>query len=107
MLTNASGFELSVAPDGERAWALRPGTAQFASIRLSDLHPTSVEVERDVLAVFDILRSDGAGRSAIALHATDAATDGHAGLGATVLDALDPDTAESRFFAGLMLGGLE
>lgn len=105
MLTNATGFELSVAPDGERAWALKPGTPQFASIRLNDLHPTSVEVERDVIAVFDILRTDQKGRAAIALHTIDK-SDGHAGVGATVLDALDPDTAESRFFAGLMLGGL-
>lgn len=104
MLTNQSGFVLSVAPDGERAWALRPGTSQFASIRLSDLHPTSVEVERNVVAVFDVLTRDGVGRAAIALHATD--TGNSSGVGATLLDALDPDTAESRYFAGLMLGGL-
>ena len=107
MLTNAAGFSLSVAPDGERAWALRPGSPEFASIRLTDLHPTSVEVERDVVAVYDILRTDGAGRAAIAIHAIDSATDSHAGVGATVLDALDPDTAESRFFGGLMLGGIQ
>lgn len=107
MITNAAGFTLTVSPDGERAWALRPGTPQFASIRLTDLHPTSVEVERDVVAVFDIARTDGAGRASIALHAADDGDDGHAGVGATVLDALDPDTADSRFFGGLMLGGLK
>jgi hypothetical protein len=105
MLANAAGFTLSVAPDGGRAWALRPSSAQFASIRLSDLHPTSVEVERKVISVFDIARSDE-GRALIALHVSDSSSASHAGLGATVLDALDPDTARSRYFGGLMLGGL-
>ncbi len=103
MLTNASGFRLDVSPDGERAWALRPGTPDFASITLSDLHPTSLEVERDVTAVFDIERRDG-GRALVALHTTQGT--GSGALGATVLDALAPDTAKSRFHPGLMFGGL-
>lgn len=103
MLTNASGFELSVSPDGERAWALRPGTPDFASIDLADLHPTSIEVERDTTAVYDIARRD-AGRAAIALHVNEGA--GSVAVGVTVLDGLDPDTAKSRFYPGIMLGGL-
>jgi hypothetical protein len=42
MIANAAGFTVTVSPDGERAWALRPASAELASIRLSDLHPTSV-----------------------------------------------------------------
>lgn len=103
MLTNASGFSLSVSPDGERAWALKPGTPEFASITLSDLHPTSIVVERDVTAVHDIERRD-AGRAVIALHVVDKGD--HTTVGATVLDALDPDTAKSRFFPGIIFGGL-
>jgi hypothetical protein len=103
MLTEASGFELTVSPDGDRAWALRTGTKEMASIDLSNLHPTSIELERDILKVWDVERKDG-GRAAIALHASEASD--HASLGATVLDALDPDTAESRFYDGLVLGGL-
>lgn len=103
MLTNASGFTLDVSPDGERAWALRPGTPDFASITLSDLHPTSLTVERDVSAVHELARRDG-GRAVLAIHAVY--RDGHGALGATVLDALAPDTAKSRFYPGLMFGGL-
>jgi hypothetical protein len=103
MLTNAAGFQLTVAPDGLRAWALRPGTPQVSSIDLATLHPTSVEVERDVFAVHDIERLDG-GRSLVLLHGTQAQKT--AGLGATVLDARDPDTASSQFHGGLMLGAL-
>jgi hypothetical protein len=103
MLTNASGFKLSVSPDGQRAWALKPGTHDLASIDLSNLHPTSVELERDVAAVYDIERRD-AGRAAIALHVIE--NTGYVSVGATVLDALDPDTAKTRFFGGIMLGGL-
>jgi len=105
MLTNAAGFELTVAPDGFRAWAVRPGTPQVSSIDLSTLHPTSVEVERDVIAVHDIERLDR-GRSVLLLHAARGLNAGAAGLGATVLDAQNPDTAHSRFYGGLMLGAL-
>ena len=105
LLANASGFEVSVAPDGRRAWAVKPGTRAFASIDFVELHPTSVELERDVLAVYDVARSDG-GRAAIALHVLPSAAGG-SGLGATVLDALDPDSAETSFHAGLTLGGLK
>ncbi|MBK8998821.1 MAG: hypothetical protein IPM35_24115 [Myxococcales bacterium] len=104
MLTNASGFQLGVSPDGERAWALRPGTPDFASIDLANLHPTSIQVERDVAAVYDIARRD-TGRAAIALHVNEK---GEAlSVGATVLDALDPDTAKTRFYPGILLGGLD
>jgi len=103
MLTNASGFTLALSPDGERAWALRPGTSDLASIDFQNLHPTSVQLERDVAAVYDIERRD-AGRAAIALHVTETANG--TSLGATVLDALDPDTAKSRFYPGIMLGDL-
>lgn len=104
MLTEASGFELTVSPDGDRAWALRTGTTELASIDLSNLHPTSIQLERDVLKVWDIERKDG-GRAAISLHASDHGD--HSSLGATVLDALDPDTADSRFYDGLIFGGLQ
>lgn len=104
MLTNASGFQLGVSPDGKRAWALRPGTPDFASIDLSNLHPTSIQVERDVAAVYDIERRD-TGRAAIALHVNESGD--AVSLGATVLDALDPDTAKSRFHPGLLLGGMQ
>ncbi|MCA9632916.1 MAG: hypothetical protein KC766_34930 [Myxococcales bacterium] len=98
MLTNQTGFDLSVAPDGGRAWALRRGTPEFAQVDLGSLHPTSLEVQRDVSAVFDIERRDG-GRALVALHGTG-------NLGATVLDALDPDSAATRFYPGLLLGDL-
>lgn len=98
MLTNQGGFELSVSPDGGRAWALRRGTPEFAQINLSSLHPTSLEIERDVTAVYDIERRDGS-RAVIALHSLG-------NLGVTVLDALDPDSAETRFYPALLLGDL-
>jgi hypothetical protein len=104
MLTNAVGFQLSVSPDGQRSWALRPGTEEFASIDFSTLHPTSVQVERPVSGVFDVRRPDG-GRTLIALHSGGSAIRAQ-GVGATVLDAINPDTALSRFYGGLLLGGL-
>ncbi len=98
MLTEAAGFDLTVAPDGRRAWALLPQGQQFARVDLDTLHPVSVHVERPVDAIFDIERLDG-GRAAVALHEQGA-------LGATVLDAVNPDGAVTRFHAGILLGGL-
>jgi hypothetical protein len=99
MLTRASGYSLYVAPTGERAWAYQPGDPRFASMRFSDLHPVSLELQRDVSAVFEVEQKDG-GFAAVALHMGDGA------LGATVLDAVDPDTADTRFYSELWLGGL-
>lgn len=105
LLANADGFDLLVAPDGERAWAFRQGSQDLAKVNLSNFHPTSLTVERPLSAVWDVARADG-GRSLIALHAL-APVGGPASLGATVLDAVSPDTASSRFYPGLLLGGLE
>jgi len=103
LLGNESGFALSVAPDGARAWAFRQGTPELARVSLDDFHPTSLVVERPIASAWDVARADG-GRSLIALHTSFA--DGHAALGATVLDALSPDTARSRYVPGLLLGGI-
>ncbi len=62
-----------------------------------DLHPVSLSTERSISGVFDIEREDG-GRAIVALH-----TMSEAGFGATVFDALDPDTAHSRFYSGFEL----
>jgi hypothetical protein len=104
MLTEEQGFTLSVSPDGERAWALKAGTPKLARIDFSTLHPTSVQVERSVTAIYDIARRDS-GRAAIALHVAENVDT--VSVGATVLDALDPDTAKSKFYPGLLMGGLE
>ncbi len=43
-------------------------------------------------------------RTAVALHL---AAGINAGIGATVLDALAPSTANARFYSGLELGGVK
>ena len=104
MLTEQQGFTVNVAPDGERAWAFRPGGTEFASIDLSDLHPTSLSVSVPVSAIYDVERADGS-RAALTMHGTDAAS--RAGtLGVTLFDAQEPDSADTRFFGGLLLEGL-
>ena len=101
MKTNA-GLTLEVAPDGGRVWAFQPGQPGFASVDFTTLHPVSLVAEREVSNVFDIASANG-GRSAVALHlgAGDLP-----GIGATVLDALAPSTANARFFSELELGGI-
>jgi hypothetical protein len=101
MKTNG-GLTLEVAPDGERVWAFNPGHPGFASVDFEKLHPVSLIAERQVSHVFDIDGLNGQ-RTAIALH-LGAGT--NIGIGATVLDALSPSTANARFYSGFELGGL-
>jgi len=104
MLTETQGFTVNVAPDGRRAWAFHRARTEFASVELSDLHPTSLSVKLPVSAVYDIEREDGS-RAALALHGTDDASR-KGTLGVTLFDAEEPDSADTRFFGGLLLEGL-
>jgi hypothetical protein len=96
MLANGAGLELSVASDGLRAWAYAANTARFAKVDLISLEPTSLEIERSISELFDIETQAGGERALIALHPAGAAS-------ATLLDARNPDTADTRFFPGLLL----
>ncbi len=98
-MLSSGNVTLTVAPDGMRAWAYAAGSSRFAKIDLDTLEPTSLELDRGVERLFDIGAGPAGERSLIAIH-------GSGGRAATVLNALDPDTAETRFFPGLLLRGL-
>jgi hypothetical protein len=97
-LETLGGASLVVSPDGERVWAFAPHTSQLADLELSTLHPVPLYVDRPIDAVFDVARDDG-GRALIALH-------GQGTVGATVFDALAPDTAHARSYSALLMEGL-
>ncbi len=103
MDTNGRNFSLSPAPDGRRLWAYLPGGVDFASIDLGNLHAASLTTERPITGVFDLARpgSDDEGRTALVLHQVDG------DLAATLLNALDPDSANTRFFSGIVYEGIE
>jgi hypothetical protein len=96
-----SSAEISVALDGQRVWAYQAAGTELARVTFDDLHPVSLSTERNISGVFDIAREDG-GRAVIALHEMTGL-----GIGATVFDALDPDTAHSRFYSGFELAGVK
>lgn len=96
MFASGRNLSLRVAPDGLRAWAFAAGSPLLAKVDLASLEPTSLEIERGISQVFDIETQSGDGRVLIALHSGG-------GRGATLLDAESPDTADSRFFPGLLL----
>jgi hypothetical protein len=103
MLTNGHTFQLTFAPDGQsqRLWAFTPSAEAFASIDLGNLNPNELNTERPIWDVFDIAQSNGGvGRTAIVLH------QGDSGFGATLFDAIAPDTANTSFYSGLAYGGL-
>jgi hypothetical protein len=97
-LTTLGSPTIHVAPDGQRLWAFQRGSGQLAQVTLETLHPIPLPLDRPIDAVFDVARPEG-GRALVAL-------DGRGGVGATVLDALAPDTTASRSYYGLLLEGL-
>lgn len=101
MDTNNRDFTVSAAPDGERLWAFLSGGVDFASIDLRNLHAISLSAERPITGLFDVSQTQGgSGRTAIVLH------QGDGDLAVTVLNALDPDSAETRFYSGLVYEGI-
>ena len=97
-LTTLGQASIHVAPDGQRLWAFQRGSSQLAEVTLENLHPIPLPLDRTIDAVFDVARPDG-GRSLVAI-------DPRGGVGATVLDALAPDTTASRSYYGILLEGL-
>ncbi len=97
-LETTGGASLAVSPDGQRVWVFGPHTSDLAAMSLATLHPVPLYVDRPVDAVFDVAAAGG-GRALVALH-------GSGNVGATVFDALAPDTATARCYSGLLLEGL-
>jgi hypothetical protein len=97
-LTTLSTPSLVVSRDGLHLWAFERGRSSLSQVALADLHPIALPLDRPIDGVFDVARRDG-GRSLVALDIRGA-------VGATVLDALSPDTAASRSYYGLLLEGL-
>ena len=109
VIENDPSFRVSLSPTGARAWIYSPGNAQ--EVALADLSgnvlqiPTRpVYIERPVDGVFDIERADG-GHAALVLHR--GAMVAHGTLAATLFDAEDPESTDSVFFSGLLLGGVK
>jgi hypothetical protein len=101
MDTNGRAFTVRAAPDGERLWAFLPGGVDFASIDLQNLHAISLSAERPITGLFDVEQTGSSGgRTAIVLH------EGDGDVAATVLNALDPDSANTRFYSGLAYEGV-
>jgi hypothetical protein len=99
-LSTLGSATIHVAPDSQnqRLWAFQRGSGSLAQVKLDTLHPIPLPLDRPIDRVFDIERPGG-GRALIAIDRTG-------GVGATVLDALEPDTIASRSYYGILLEGL-
>jgi hypothetical protein len=112
IVVSQANFQLLVAPDGERAWAFSPNSSELGLVDFATLHTTSLTLERTVTAAYDIAQLPaGPGgalgalppRALVALH--QFSTNVHTELDATVLDVRSPDAANTRYRAGILLGG--
>jgi len=97
-LTTLAVPSLHISADGQRLWAFQAGSSQLSQVTLDNLHPRPLPLDRTISAVYDVHRIDGA-RALVAI-------DPRGGVGATVLDALSPDTAKSKSYYGLLLEDL-
>ncbi|MFO0761497.1 MAG: hypothetical protein U0359_33770 [Byssovorax sp.] len=98
ILSNGYGVNVTLSPDGQRAWLFAPGYANLASLDLGSLHPKNLVLGGGLSAAFDVRRRDG-GRAVIAVHP-------EGDLGLTVLDALNPSLESAVEYHGVLLGNL-
>jgi hypothetical protein len=98
-LSTFGSSSLAVSPDGARLWAFQQGTSKLSELDFGTLRPVPLYSDRAIASVYDVARDDG-GRALVAIHDTGT-------VGATVFDALAPDTATSRLYSGLLLEGLQ
>jgi hypothetical protein len=94
-LSAATQANLSIAPDGARMWAYSNAGTDLAAIDLASLHPVPLTTDWPISAAYDIARAAG-GRSLVAVHLVG-------GVGATIFDAMTPDTANAQHVSGLLL----
>ena len=92
-LTTTGTATLTIAAD--RVWAFQPGGTDLASIDFKTLNPIPLTTDLGIASVFEVARADG-GRALVAMH-----TQG--GFGATVFDATNPVTANSRRTGALLV----
>jgi hypothetical protein len=95
-LETAGQATLSISPDGRRVWAFAQGSEELASISFATLNPSPVWTELPIGAVFDVACSDDATKRAlVAVHLRGT-------VGATLFDALDPQSKPPNRLSGLL-----
>jgi hypothetical protein len=95
----AAGAQITVAPDGHRAWFNAPSSFAIASLDFTNLHPQNLLLGSPVASAFDVARRDG-GRALVAVH------DGGA-IGLTVLDGDHPSLETAVDYEAILLGALQ
>ncbi|MGA7120999.1 MAG: hypothetical protein WBY94_12925 [Polyangiaceae bacterium] len=102
-LQTSARATLSIAPNGQRLWAYAQGGTDLAQVDFATLNPVPLTTTEPIDVVYDVQRpstgpgGDG-GSSLIAIH-------NQGTVGATVFDAVAPDTASARIVPALLLEG--
>jgi hypothetical protein len=96
-LVTSAQATLSIAPDGQRVWAFAQGSVELASISFATLNPSPVWTELPIGAVFDVACADDpTKRALVAIHPRGT-------VGATLFDAIDPQSRPAHRLAGLLI----
>jgi hypothetical protein len=98
ILASGGNVDLSLSPDGKRAWVITPSSSNIAALDLATLHPTNLLLAEPVAAAFDVARRGG-GRALVALHAAPS-------VDVTVLDGERPSLETALDLSSVLLGEL-
>ncbi|MDB4979328.1 MAG: hypothetical protein JWM82_80 [Myxococcales bacterium] len=93
LLTARPGVALFVSPTGARVWTFEKGGTALAATDLATKHVRTLHLDEPASAVFEI--AGGAGRTLVVLH-------DFGGVGATLLDANDPNDNQRRLYGALL-----
>jgi hypothetical protein len=96
---------LNLSPRGEQLWAFKSGTRGFARLTFDPLQPSSLYTQEPIDFVHDFATELGdSQRSALALHMLRIGK-GYS-VAATLFDAAEPSTANTRFYSDLEIRGI-
>jgi len=96
---------LNLSPNGKQLWAFSQERG-FAQLTFDPLQPSSLYTERPIAFVHDFATERGSDeRTALALHILP--SQGHRSVAATLFDGLEPNTAQTKFYSELELGGIK
>ncbi len=93
LLTASPGVTLFVSPTGARVWTFEKGGTALAATDLATKHVRTLHLDEPASAVFEI--AGGAGRTLVVLH-------DFGGIGATLLDANNPNDNQRRLYGALL-----
>jgi hypothetical protein len=98
LVTSAASVSLSVSPSGQRVWTYKTQETAIAATDLASKHARTLHADNPIDAVFEIERTDGSGRTLVALARRGS-------YGVTLFDAEKQDEQARRIHGAVLVEG--